>query len=272
MRKLELLLLLVVVFSGVSLCAADDLVIVQPGYPGSTAEAAAFVARLCAAVRAEGGPGIGAGEYHNNEQQGIDAIRAKRPTVGIVSLGFALKHQKSLALRPLLWSHPDEAFHILVRKDTLRKLGDLEGRTVTGTPLLEPEFVQRVLFADARTNWQSDGAKFFSRAVRNVVRGRRDAVLLSNREYRGFLKLRYAQDLEVLHTTEAYPTAVVVAFGARLSGKEETKLSAALKNLPNSIDGKTLLEEMGIAGFRAVDEERWGKLVVKYSQTPPKAK
>ena len=239
----------------------ERLMIVQPGYPGSTEEAKGFVDRLRLEIRSQGGPVISVGSYHNREKSALAAAQVEKPTIGVVSLGFYLAHRKKLVLRPLLWSRPDEAYHILVKKGTAKTLEDLKGQSITGTPLVESEFVRRLVLSDSSVSavvksWKTHPIRLFSKGVRDVRRGRKRAVLLSERELNGVKKLRSAAELEVIHTTSGFPTGVVVAFGNPSRDRIGQAIMSALIGLESSDTGRDLLKTMGISGFTRIDARR----------------
>ena len=96
------------------------------------------------------------------------------------------------------------------------------------------------------------------------MRERKDAVLLTDREYRGSRRLRSAPELRVIHTTTAYPSALVVAFGNRLDERTDGQLTRAVTGLSRDAEGKKLLEEMGIEGFQDADRTALAALEKRY--------
>jgi hypothetical protein len=127
--------------------AADpQFIIVQPGYPGSTAEASTFIADLEMALESGGAPKKLHGEYYNDAQEALQVIERQHPAVGVLSLGFFLAHQKELHLEPILWNQPLTRFYLAGRKGETVPPRELAGKTVVGTPFQEPEFVSRILF------------------------------------------------------------------------------------------------------------------------------
>jgi ABC-type amino acid transport substrate-binding protein len=258
-RALGLLALLLpmVVFAPVAECA-DSLVILQPGYPGSTKDASAFVKDLCQTVTEFGGA-LSGGEYHNDEAQGLKAIERQGAGVGIVSLGVFLKHRKSLSMRPLLITEPAGSCRLLVKKGAFSDIKELAGKVVMSTAFAEPEFVDRVILGHAVTepagslcaDWKTSRAKSFSQGLRKLKKARCDAVLLNPREFDGYeTRLKKAEDgLVVLHTSRSYPAAVVVVFGDALPEARIGKLIAALETLSRDEGGEKLLERMGTRGF-----------------------
>ncbi len=121
-------------------------VIIQPGYPGSTAEAENFIQDLAGELSKLGGPENLRGSYYNETKAALQAIEEKDPAFGIVSLGFFLAHEKKFQLEPVLESRPLARFYLVVQKGEPVQLQDLAGKEVAGTPFHEMEFVRRILF------------------------------------------------------------------------------------------------------------------------------
>jgi len=147
MKQIKVFLLTVPVFfqASPSRPGEPSFVIVQPGYPGSTSLAKNFMAELAGALTRQGGPAGLQGSYYNETEAALKAIQQKKPSFGIVSLGFFLAHRKSLQLEAILES-PLERFYLAAKKGEPVSLKDLAGQDVEGTPFHEMEFVSRILF------------------------------------------------------------------------------------------------------------------------------
>jgi len=279
LRLLPRFALLPIFFFSATLSASEDsnyLLILQPGYPGSTKDAVGFVSQLCKAVTKLGGVSIGGGEYHNREKRGLETVELKKPAVGIFSLGMYLKHKKPLGLQALLVSDPERPYYVVARKGAFRDLQALKGKKVTGTPLTEPEFFERVLFssggaagASPVSGWQTRAARSCTKGLRDLRRQRTDAVVLNGREYVGFLGKKKLDGLEAFHETRNFPLAVVVTIGRGLSDEEETQLVKAFEALGQSAGGKSLLAEMGIEKFTRTESEKFREYEVLYREKDP---
>jgi ABC transporter, phosphonate, periplasmic substrate-binding protein len=264
-------------------------IIVQPGYPGSTTEASSFVADLSRAISAGGGPKDLRGEYHNSVDDALKAIAASHPAFGVVSLGFYLSHKGDLKLEALLESQPPEPLYLARKKGEDVTLSNLAGKTVVGTPFQEPEFIARVVFgpgagggpppagagpekkaegrkgaaagpgatgqpaADAQ-KWKIEPSQSFSKAVRDVARGKAQAVLLTKREKTNMEELTAGKELEVFWQSEPLPISIVVAF--ENGGRAAQPAAKALADLKQNAQGKDLLSTMGIEGFGPNDRTR----------------
>ncbi len=250
-----------------------DFVIVQPGYPGSTDEASGFIGELSQALARAGGPRGLKGQYHNQAARAIESIQEARPRVAIVSLGFYLTQRRKLQIEPLLESRPLERFFLAAKKGDGVKLDGLKGQSVAGTPLQELDLVSRILFgagsaaeADVKL-WKAEPSAGSSKAIRDTARGKVKAVLLNEREHRVLGAYSAGRELEVIHTTEELPTALVVALGP--AEKPATAFADALRKLPEGEEGKKLVAAMGIEGFVPVDRGRLAKLQERFDGGKP---
>ncbi len=281
-----------------ALSAAGHFIIVQPGYPGSTAEAEQFVSDLLGAIGKGGGPGDLQGEYHNDAQEALKAINEKHPQLGIVSLGFYLAHKDDLHLEPLLSSRPLDRFYLASKKGSAIQPKDLSGKAVAGTPFQEQEFVARILFglgagggpvaggtssseeggkereaakgaagaakgggADV-SQWKVEATRSSTKGIRDASRGKVAAVLLTEREKRALDSLTAGQELEVYYRTEELPTAIMVSLGKKDAPAEGA--AKALAGLKDNPEGQSLLALMGIEGFVPVGEQELAKFEARY--------
>lgn len=196
-------------------------VIVQPGYPGTTRDAEAFVGKLAAHLALKASwPGL-AGEYHNEPAPALEAIRRLQPAFGVVSLGFYLEHRRDLALTPLLESRPGEKLVLVSRSGELKDASSLQGQPVAGGPLHELKFLERIAFRGKSNvaSWEAKPLLNSSRALRDLVeRKKYTAVVLTERDYQALAPLYQTKTVEKALESEYYPAAVLVVFGVKPTG------------------------------------------------------
>src|SRR5438093_7140232 len=120
------------------------IIIIQPGYPGSTRDAEGFVSQLADYVGGKTGLQGISGEYHNEEKRALSALAEKRASFGLVSLGFYLGHRQELGLRVLLQSKPKDNYVVVARKGEVKDVASLAGQPVAGGPLQEGRFLERI--------------------------------------------------------------------------------------------------------------------------------
>lgn len=280
---------------------APWMAIVQPGYPGSTAEAETFMAQFTKYVgEASGLAGLG-GAYYNDAKKALAAIAERDPPFGLVSLGFYLEQRKKLGLTALAAARPWDAFVVLGPPGA--EPAKLAGKTVAGGPLHEVKFLERIAFRDKAPvgAWEA-APTYAARALRETrrawdpkagekARGRYDAAVLTGRDFKGLKGLDVAKGLAVVLESEKYPPSLLVAFGARppeegaegagtgggegpakpaLSSEEMEKVVQAFLDFPKNPAGRDLLREMGAEGFDRIDREWLAKMEVLYDAEPEK--
>ncbi len=276
--------LIVILFAVSPFSQAEDFILIQPGYPGSSVEAQPFVKKFQKTLEVTAKIKLAHGAYHNNEEEALKALKAKPAKLGILSLGMYFKYQEKFKLTPLAWSQPGAKFYLLVRDGDVKSLEELKGKKISGTPFLEPEFVKSILFGEKDekgnlkvsnalySSWVITSAKYASRALRFLKRSRRDAVLLSEIDYLGAKKLELLKGFKVLHSTQAYPSAVVVSFNEQLDKDQQKRVQGAFFNLSKDSAGKELLKTMSLKEFSKVDPKILKELKTKFDAEIKKKK
>ena len=214
---LWVMLLAAVVLGGAGLRAEEAhpwMLVIQPGYPGTTKDAEGFMGTFSEYLAGNAGvPGLTA-EYHNNAEKGLAAIAEKRPSFGIASAGFYLEYRKKLGLKAICQSKPGDTFVIVARKGEVKDPGQLKGKPVAGGPLYEQPYLERIVFrgnVDV-ASWECQPTPLTSRALRDLAGGRKyTAVVLTGRDYRAFEPL-HGSKLEKVLESDPYPAAFVVLF------------------------------------------------------------
>lgn len=288
MRRILLLTLVCVV--PVSARAEDPrLVVVQPGYPGSTSTAAGFLRKLTGYLEKKAGIKGLHGTYYNEAKPVLAALKgssgASSPgkaegkiVWGVVSVGFYLEHRQAFGMKALLESRPKDNFVVVARSADVKSPLELKGEPVAGGPLHERLYLERIVFgkrsekgAEKGTekevkeaqrldigSWRLTPTLRASRALRNLLRRKKyRAVVLTGTDYRALSSLYPAKTLEKIAESAYYPPALVVAFGkateeALLSVEKTREVEGAFLGLSRDPEGRGILETMGADGFRAV--------------------
>jgi hypothetical protein len=226
-------------------------VVVQPGYPGSTGDAAGFLRRLAAYLEKKTGIQGLQGTYYNETKPVLAALKSSSTAsstaktgpagktsgpvaLGVVSVGFYLEHRHTFGMKALLESRPHDNFVVVARHGDLKKPADLKGEPVAGGPLHERLYLERTVFAKRPgggvnesaenpskkapsldiASWRLVPTLRASRALRNLLRRKKyRAVVVTGTDYRVLSQLYRAKTLEKIAESEYYPTAFVVAFG-----------------------------------------------------------
>ncbi|MEM7232100.1 MAG: PhnD/SsuA/transferrin family substrate-binding protein [Planctomycetota bacterium] len=243
------------------------IAVIQPGYPGSPKDAVSYLARLSKHLVAKTGVAGVSAEYFNLPAEAKKALARKRPTHGIVSLGFYLENREALGLVPLLEVLP-ESEYLLLAQDS--KGGDFAGKKVVGGPLYEQSFLAKVAFPKLKEvpAWEAVPTLRISRSLRKLSRGTYEAAVVTSREYRTLEKLGKLKGLKTVAKSEAFPTALFVAFDARDRGERAKvakegsslalgkRLAEGFRGMSQDSEGKKILETLGCEGSRPV-RTRW---------------
>jgi hypothetical protein len=271
------LALTVVSSAAVAADATERLIVVQPGFPGSTEDGKPFMARLARYL----GPRVGADRleatYHNEPEKALADLRERPARMGIVSVGFYLEQRRTLGLEAVLELEPEGRYRLVVPADAATDLEALRGATVVGGPLYEKDFIGRVVFRGvaARDTWKLEPTLQISRALRQVRRGRYAAAVITEREFGALAPGGKLEAWRELARSDPFPAALLVVIRSP-SGSAESARPAA--GGPDTVDvelwkrgfaamaedkeGKEILDTMGCGGSRPVRVE-WLKEVEK---------
>ena len=243
--------------------AADEapcLVIIQPGRPGSPKTAEGFLSRL--------------GDY-----------LARSTKLPKPSLSYQNKPADALSMLkktlPDLEAYPLKKYVLVASEGNLKTAADLDGKLVMGGPLYELNFVRRILFppgektAGALPGWKGSDAGLprpttkVSAALYQLGKGRVEAVLLHESQYKSMKTLGRLKKVEKVIESSYYPPAVIVAFrgafkSAAAVSEEQRLLITALEKISTVKDAGGILQQMGCKGFRKIRPGWMGEIEKKY--------
>lgn len=235
---------------------AVRFLICQPGGPDLRAEQQATVERLYRYIETKTGLEKGRieGLYTNDRAKCLDEL-AKKPEVFFPSLPIFLEMKARYGLRPVaqleLEGKFEDHFYLVAATDTTFTIDEIAGRTLTGTHLGSKRFVLDVVLdkkvADDAVKLQPE--RLGLRAVRKVVKGRTDAVLLDGSQYRALQGTRYEKKLRLLARVGPTPTPPVAVLAGEAPRGFPEALGAALVGMKNDDVGREVLEMFDIEGF-----------------------
>lgn len=180
----------------------------------------------------------------------------KQPGFAITSLGLYLEQREAQHLTPLLQpvikGVSDERYRIVAQPGKFKTLDDLKGKSLGGTVLEEPNFIQRIVFAG-----KVDPAAFFAlkpsrqaiRALRTLDSGELDAVMLNEQQYAALGSLPLKNPPEVVFTSDPIPLMGLAANTQTTSPEDRARFVKALTGLCTDSEGKKLCELFGIDAF-----------------------
>lgn len=179
----------------------------------------------------------------------------KKPDFAIVTLGYWLDHGAADGWEPLVQpkvhGKTTEVFRVVVRKGTYRDLEGLQGRSLGGTPLEEPRFVERVILQGRYrlTDFEVRPTQQALKALRALHERELEAVILNDQQFRSIDSLPFGAELEPIFASDPVPLMGVVAQVQRTTPDERKRLQKAMQGFCGHPEGKGFCELFGIDAF-----------------------
>lgn len=251
---------------------ARDLVVIRPGGPSPSDEAQKQIDNLAKQLAKKAGWDEGAttGRYFNDESEGLAYIKQTKPGFVLGTLGFYLKHKDSLGLRVInqgiVHGKTESQFYLVAREGTLKSLADLKGKTLAGTHLQEPEFIERIVLNHALTFGTDVKVQAMPslRALRKCNKGEVDAVILDEKEMESLSDLPFGSQLEPFFASKPLPNTGFMAIQNGPSAADIKSFAAATAAFCSFEDGKTICKDFDIQGFKPVNDSFYEKIRTQY--------
>jgi ABC-type phosphate/phosphonate transport system substrate-binding protein len=280
MSKLNIILALTVavtVFifeSHTAIAGPHDLVVIRPGGATASDEAQQNVNNLLKLIaRAAGWPSESANaRYFNNENEGLHYIQATKPGFILTTPGFYLKYRTKLNLTPVnkisLAGSTTSSFSVVAKKGTLSSLADLKNKTVAGSSLSEPEFVQKIVFEGTLKLNADVKAKQMSGlpALKALRAGVVDAVVLDAQEYQSLPALPFASEFTTIFTSKPITNTGIMATGNNTDDASIKAMVEATKEFCATPDGKNVCTTFQITGFEPASERDYDELIKRWEK------
>ncbi len=258
--------------------AAPDsapIVVCYPGGPISAKDANAAMESMLRVVERVGQ--WQAGSLHSVFTAKADECKKlmdeKQPKFAITSLGIFLeqreRHHLVPVVQPKIKGRTSEQYRVIVQQGKFTSLDQLKGKTLGGTVLDESAFIGKIVFAgnyDPGSYFELKPSNQAIRALRSLVKGELDAVILNEQQYNGLASLNLGTPVEAIFTSAEIPLMGMVADGKSSTADERNRLGHALAAMCADAEGKKLCEMFGVDAFAIVDPaqyepmvELWGK-------------
>jgi hypothetical protein len=239
--------------------------LIQPGSPGTTEDAAPLIGRLADYLAAHLGQGAAlAGTYLNAIDAVKPAIGKTHPRFAIVSLPYYLEQRAAYDWRPQLASRPggqtEDHYRLLVSSaNPAANWKSLKGE-VAGTLCHTPEGVARLLFerSASKLPFHCQPTDRLLRAARQVARGELNGLLVTDEQHASLKALPEGASLKELHATPPLPPPLVVTFGP--PDQPLHGVIQALLGMKDDPAARELLTELRTDGFQLIDPARLAPL------------
>ncbi len=256
MFKKVLLIALVLVFSfAVAASAAGrfDFAVIQPGQPGSTAEAQPVMDELAAYLSKKIGEPV-SGTYYNDLNDALAYLGKNKPAWGITGLTFFKSYEKKFKMVPVAATLPQgmdkDVWRLIVPADGPDSVEGVKGK-VYGSMLYTPEARSILFDGSGGPEFEMEGTHNSLRMLRKVNKGRVDGVCLDAVQFSVIEGSDRYPNTKVLFTSHKLPTSPVVWFGD--ASDDAVRLQAVLLDMVEDPAAKNLLNLLQTEGFNPAD-------------------
>ncbi|WP_034632939.1 PhnD/SsuA/transferrin family substrate-binding protein [Maridesulfovibrio bastinii] len=242
--------LVVCLFAGQAAASANSFVVVQPGEPGTTAEAQPVMDELARYLSEKTGKHI-TGKYFNELSSAITWIKNNHPAWGIVDLVFYKVYGNRFALESIASTLPSgndfDQWRLLVPASGPDSPAELTG-PVYGSMFYTPE-AAKILFSPSAVpeKFNAEGTPKVLRWLRRTAGGRAAGVCLNRLQFSVAEALPSFSKLKVVYTSQKLENSPVVSFGKKSSTVD--KISDVLLKMKDDPKAHDLLELLRTDGF-----------------------
>lgn len=245
--------------------AGLHLVACAPGYPGSTEQAQPVMDDFAALIAAASGRPAGevTAEYHETEDRGLERLASGEADLALVPLPFFLKHEKDLALTPLLQAAQEsgsssEVWSLVAPADRVTAPDGLAGWELIAIPAYAPAFISGPVLG----GWGELPAELtltFSRRVlaglRRVMAGENVVVLLDGAQTAALGSLPGSEAVEVVAASPPLLAGLLVTVGESLMTEERERLAAGMLGVHERGDFDEILQTLRLTRFEPLEHE-----------------
>ncbi len=237
------------------------IVVVAPGFPGTTAQAQPTMDLFAKALAAASGrPAASlATAYFEREAGGVAALARPAARYALVSLPYYLKHAESPVLTPRLLvdegGGTTQTWSLAAARGRVHDAAGLAGWEITGTPGYAPGFVRMALGtwgslpADTRVTPTTGILSALRRAAASDAKV---AVLLDRTQTAALPTLPFASSLAIVATSPALPSTLFCTLGKSGEGTADPVIAALLR-LHENREGVAALAAMRMTRFLPLD-------------------
>lgn len=281
MQKIVIVCLTYLIFSSCAVAQEEAvgeelmIAVISPGGP-SPKKVEKYIGQFIGTIADR----IGIGEksvtarYFTKQKPALDFLDKNRGSFIIGSLGFYLSRRESLNLLPLarveLIAGRASRYYLVVKKGTFGTLDELKEKTISGSPLYEdPRFLSRIVFNN-RVDVDSDfilkpTARPLS-AIRKLLRGEVDGVLLDQVQYRSLKSLPFSDEIAVVYTSPVLPEVGLMMVDTAATRILKERLLKALITMGESEDGADAFKAFGLVGFKPIEPNALNEVISKYKK------
>ena len=248
-------------FAAFAFAGPYDIVVVRPGGPSQSEQAQEQIDRLAKELGKKAQwAGMASGRYFNDEAQALEFIRLNKPGFLLGSLGFYLKHSQALGLtmtnQAVIKGPTKSQYYIVAKKGTLAAIVQLEGKTLAGVHLEEPEFVERIVLDRALVFGKQVTINPMRslRALKRLDQGQVDAVILDQKEYDSLGSLPMGAAVEMIFVSKPIENGGFMAIRKNASPADIQSFTQAAQDFCSFKDSGEICTDFDIQSFKPVTD------------------
>ena len=255
-----------------SFAGEKDMLLCLPGFPGTQIQAQPYVDKMLRFLENQLSweKGSITGKYYPEGANAGDVLMEKKPGFALVGPSIYAHYHKTMGMQVIAKveanGRGESTYFIITRKDGPKTVAELAGKKLAGAILHDPQYVHNVLFdgALAAEKIELIQEQRPLKALRNVARGKMDAAIVDESVRNHLKELPFANDVQIIYTTNPVPAPAVVVMGDGV--KNKAKLKKTLLGLCSQPDGNDLCKTLTISSIRDAADADYKVLLKKYSR------
>ena len=247
------------VVSGYAEAGNLDFAVIQPGQPGTEAEARPVMDAFAHYIQQKMGSDEAIkGHYFNQLALASAFLESSPPAWGIVQLGVYVQHATDFQMTPMATTRPGglakDVWRLMARKDAGSDWKSLNGK-IRGNMLFEKKATACLLFGlpPDRLPFTLEGTFRPLRSLRSLVKGKIAGVVLNRVQYETVKTMSIGKKIKVMQISRELPTSPVVWFGDENDSTK--KLAGVLQGMKEDANAVKLLTLLQTDGFGPADPD-----------------
>ncbi len=266
LKKIVLSLILTAsigIFSSTNAAEIIHVAIFAPDMPFTQAEGENYIGQFITILANSVGmkPEYFKGRYFNEGNDAKNFISQNKNVFVMGSLSFFLPNRNWLKLVPVAsidYAGSDmEKYYLTVQKGKYKSMADLKGKTVAGNVFKEDSrFINKFIFnsrIDAYSYFKTSFTTSVRASVRNLQKGKLDAILLNHRDYVKFKSRKDFESLEIIYTSESIPALGLMMNDSPYNRSMKDKFLNAVIKMNTMQEAQTMFNANGMDGFRKIN-------------------
>ncbi|WP_419778908.1 phosphate/phosphite/phosphonate ABC transporter substrate-binding protein [Maridesulfovibrio sp.] len=246
--------IMVLALSSVASAGRFDFAIIQPGQPGSTADAQPVMDELAKYLSAKLGENV-QGVYYNDLKATLDALSRGTPAWAIAGLTFFESYKNDFSMIPVASTLPQgmkkDVWRLIVPAAGMDNPESVKG-TVYGSMLYTPKGMEILFQGTKGADINAEGTHKALRMLRKVNKGKIAGVVLDAVQYSVIKDSDRYANTKVIYTSPELPTSPVVWFGK--TNDDSLRLQGVLLDMNKDPEAKGLLKLLQTSGFNPADK------------------